>query len=205
MRPSSAWCPRATAGATSWWRPTVGSSPSVTRVFAGSCPGIGGCAGSAVSVVPDATGNGYWVVTNIGAVYTFGDAVNYGAPGPQSSSMTSAVATPERGGLLDPRRLRAGVPLRQRRRPGWSAARHGGRIRPCLGHLRDVRRRRLLGGDGTGQGVRLRRRTQRRGHVGHHLNGPIIAASGSSVIGRPPAPALGAGATTGRCVASIVG
>ena len=63
--------------------------------FEGSCPGIGGCAGSAVAVVPDATGNGYWVVTNTGNVYGFGDAGYFGAPGPQSSPMTSAVATPD--------------------------------------------------------------------------------------------------------------
>ena len=49
--------------------------------FEGSCPGIGGCSGAAVAVVPDATGNGYWVVTSTGSVYPFGDAVNYGAAG----------------------------------------------------------------------------------------------------------------------------
>ncbi len=62
--------------------------------FEGSCPGIGGCRGAAVAVVPDATGNGYWVVTSTGGVYTFGDATAYGAPGTQSSAITSAVATP---------------------------------------------------------------------------------------------------------------
>ena len=31
--------------------------------FAGSCPGIGGCSGAAVAVMPDASGNGYWLVT----------------------------------------------------------------------------------------------------------------------------------------------
>ena len=61
--------------------------------FEGSCPGIGGCSGAAVAVVPDATGNGYWVATSTGAVYTFGDAIDYGAPGPQASAITSAVAT----------------------------------------------------------------------------------------------------------------
>ena len=71
--------------------------------FEGSCPGIGGCNGAAVAVVPDATGNGYWVVTSTGAVYTFGDAVSHGAPGPQTSAMTSAVATPNGAGywILD--------------------------------------------------------------------------------------------------------
>jgi hypothetical protein len=63
--------------------------------FAGSCPGIGGCSGAAVSVMPDATGNGYWLVTQTGAIYAFGDAPYYGAPGPQSSPVTSAVRTPD--------------------------------------------------------------------------------------------------------------
>jgi Putative Ig domain/Photosynthesis system II assembly factor YCF48 len=66
--------------------------------FAGSCPGIGGCAGSAVAVMPDASGNGYWLVTNTGHVYTFGDAGFFGAPGPQASPVSSAVATPDGGG-----------------------------------------------------------------------------------------------------------
>ncbi len=63
--------------------------------FAGSCPGIGGCVGAAVAVVPDATGSGYWVITKAGDVYGFGDAGYFGAPGPQSSPVTSAVATPD--------------------------------------------------------------------------------------------------------------
>jgi kumamolisin len=63
--------------------------------FAGSCPGIGGCAGSAVAVMPDASGNGYWLVTSSGAVYAFGDAPYYGAPGAQGVPVTSAVRTPD--------------------------------------------------------------------------------------------------------------
>jgi hypothetical protein len=66
--------------------------------FEGSCPGIGGCAGTAVAVMPDATGKGYWLVTKTGNVYTFGDAQYLGAPGPQSSAVTSAVRTPDGGG-----------------------------------------------------------------------------------------------------------
>ena len=61
--------------------------------FEGSCPGIGGCSGAAVTVMPDATGNGYWLVTATGHIYTFGDAAYYGAPGPQSVPVTSAVRT----------------------------------------------------------------------------------------------------------------
>jgi Peptidase A4 family/IPT/TIG domain len=71
--------------------------------FAGSCPGIGGCVGAAVAVMPDGSGNGYWLITQIGNVYTFGDAPYLGAPGPQSSPITSAVATPSGHGywILD--------------------------------------------------------------------------------------------------------
>jgi hypothetical protein len=63
--------------------------------FAGSCPGIGGCVGSAVSVMPDSTGKGYWLVTNVGAVYAFGDAQFYGAPPAQSVPVVDAVPTPD--------------------------------------------------------------------------------------------------------------
>ena len=63
--------------------------------FAGSCPGIGGCSGAAVAVMPDISGNGYWVVTQTGHVYSFGDAPYYGAPGPQDVPVTSAVRTPD--------------------------------------------------------------------------------------------------------------
>ena len=63
--------------------------------FAGSCPGMGGCSGAAVAVMPDASGNGYWLVTQTGHVYTFGDASYFGAPGPLSVPVTSAVRTPD--------------------------------------------------------------------------------------------------------------
>jgi hypothetical protein len=63
--------------------------------FAGSCPSIGGCSGAAVAVIPDATGNGYWLVTVTGHVYAFGDAINYGQPGPEFIPITSAVRTPD--------------------------------------------------------------------------------------------------------------
>ncbi|HEY6472091.1 MAG TPA: Ig-like domain repeat protein, partial [Acidimicrobiales bacterium] len=61
--------------------------------FAGSCPGIGGCAGTAVAVMPDHSGNGYWLVTSAGNIYAFGDAPFFGAPSPQSSPVVNAVAT----------------------------------------------------------------------------------------------------------------
>ena len=51
--------------------------------------------GAAVAVMPDATGNGYWVVTQTGDVYTFGDAQYFGGPGNVGSPVTSAVRTPD--------------------------------------------------------------------------------------------------------------
>jgi hypothetical protein len=66
--------------------------------FEGSCPSIGGCSGAAVAVMPDATGDGYWLVTSTGGVYAFGDAASYGAPGPQSVPVTSAVRTTDGAG-----------------------------------------------------------------------------------------------------------
>jgi hypothetical protein len=66
--------------------------------FEGSCPGIGGCSGTAVAVAPDATGRGYWLVTSSGHIYSFGDAPYFGAPGTQSSAITSMVRTPDGGG-----------------------------------------------------------------------------------------------------------
>jgi hypothetical protein len=66
-------------------------------MFAGSCPGIGGCSGAGVAVVPSLTDvngatDGYWLMTTTGNVYGFG-VPTYGQPGPQSSPITSASIT----------------------------------------------------------------------------------------------------------------
>ena len=45
--------------------------------------------------MPDSTGNGYWLVTNVGAVYAFGDATFYGAPAPSTVPVVDSVATPD--------------------------------------------------------------------------------------------------------------
>ena len=147
--------------------------------FEGSCPGIGGCAGAAVAVVPDATGNGYWVVTSTGGVYTFGDAVDFGAPGPQSSAITSAVASPSGRGywILDA----AGQVF-----PYGNATALGSLAPGSAGGL-DPANAVFATSDGGGYWV-----VTAQGAVanfgdappdgdmaGTHLNGPIIAASGS--------------------------
>jgi hypothetical protein len=66
--------------------------------YEGSCPGIGGCAGTAVAVAPDASGHGYWLLTSTGDIYAFGDAPYLGAPGPQSSALSTLAPTPDGGG-----------------------------------------------------------------------------------------------------------
>ena len=147
--------------------------------FEGSCPGIGGCNGAAVAVVPDASGNGYWVMTSTGSVYTFGDAANHGAPGPQSTGVTSAVATANGGGywILDG----AGQVF-----PFGNAAGMGSLPAGTAGAF-DPASAIFATSDGAGYWV-----VTALGRVwpygdapndgdmsGTHLNGPIIAASGS--------------------------
>ncbi len=147
--------------------------------FEGSCPGIGGCSGAAVAVVPDATGNGYWVVTSTGNVYTFGDAVNDGQPGLQSSKITSAGATPSGGGywILDA----AGQVF-----PFGNAAPLGGMPAGSAGGF-DPASAIFATSDGGGYWiVTALGKVSSYGDApddgdmsGTHLNGPIVAASGS--------------------------
>ena len=145
--------------------------------FAGSCPGIGGCSGAAVAVMPDASGNGYWLVTQSGLVYPFGDAANYGGPGPQSVPVTSAVRTPDgRGywvlfanGAISPTAMQLSTGtlvgcLAASTRPAPSLRRGAGL---AIGWLQPVAPSTITGdvpNDGSMAGVRL--------------NGSIIAATG---------------------------
>src|SRR6202046_491586 len=59
---------------------------------------MGGCSGAAVAVMPDASGNGYWLVTASGDVYAFGNAASFGAPGAQTSPVPSPVRPPDGNG-----------------------------------------------------------------------------------------------------------
>ena len=45
--------------------------------------------------MPDTTGDGYWLVTQIGVVYDFGDAPNLGPSHWSASPVVSAVRTPD--------------------------------------------------------------------------------------------------------------
>jgi uncharacterized repeat protein (TIGR01451 family) len=147
--------------------------------FGGSCPGIGGCSGAAVAVVPDASGTGYWLITESGNVYTFADAPYLGAPGPQSSPITSAVPTPDGHGywILD-----AGgqvfaygdaTPL------GNAPAGATGGLNPASAIFSTSGGGGYWIADALGKVFTLGDAPNDGDMSGSHLNGPIIAASGS--------------------------
>ena len=143
--------------------------------FAGCCPGIGGCSGAAVAVMPDASGNGYWLVTQTGHVYTFGDAPYLGAPGPQSVPVTSAVRTPDGMGYWI---LLANGAVANYGDAGDSGAATGlGGLNPATAIFATA------DGGATGWHRPRDRSTSlamhpTRGLAGTHLNGSIIAATG---------------------------
>ena len=120
---------------------------------------------AAVAVMPDASGNGYWLVTATGNVYTFGDAPYFGAPG--RGTVTSAVATPDGKGywvLLSDGEVFAYGDAANLGSP--SSANFNG-LDAGDGHLRHLRRCGLLGLVGPRRRLQLRGRPQRRRHVGH--------------------------------------
>ncbi len=146
--------------------------------FEGSCPGIGGCSGAAVAVAPDASGRGYWLVTATGHIYTFGDARYLGAPGPQSSAITSMVRTPDGGGywVLDG----DGQVFSYGDAPQLGGTTTTG-ADPATAIFADRGRQRLLGRLGLRRGLCLRRRSVRRWHVrqasqrdDHRGDGPLM-------------------------------
>jgi hypothetical protein len=145
--------------------------------FAGSCPGIGGCGGAAVSVMPDSTGRGYWLVTANGNVHAFGDAPNFGAPGPVGSPVTSAVRTPDGGGYW--------ILLANGTVYGYGDAHNDGSPAGQFGGL-DPATAIFATSDGGGYWVAAADGAVDRygdapgdgSMLGTHLNGPVIAASG---------------------------
>ncbi len=146
--------------------------------FEGSCPGIGGCRGSAVAVMPDATGNGYWVVTSSGAVYPFGDAADYGQPG-AGTPVSAAVATPSGHGYWILNTSGQVYAYGDAQSMGGAPAGAAGGLDPASA-IFDT-----SDGDGywivTGQGkVYAFGDAPNDGDMSAtHLNGPIVAASGS--------------------------
>ena len=147
--------------------------------FAGSCPGIGDCSGPAVAVMPDASGNGYWLITQTGNVYTFGDAPYLGAPGQQSSPITSAVATPSGNGywILDG----DGQVFAYGDAPylGNVAAGATGGMNPATAIIATSDGGGYWAADAEGKVFIFGDAPNDGDMSGTHLNGPIIAASGS--------------------------
>lgn len=146
--------------------------------FEGSCPAIGSCSGAAVAVMPDASGNGYWLVTATGNVYTFGDAPNDGVPGPQSVPVTSAVRSPDGGGYWILFANGAVAPYGDAGSYGNAAGAFGG-LNPAAAIFTTS--------DGGGYWIVSANGTVDQygdapnygGMSGTHLNGSIIAATGS--------------------------
>ena len=144
--------------------------------FAGSCPGIGGCSGAAVAVMPDASGGRVLAGDRHGNIYTFGDAPYFGAPG--QGTATSAVGDSRRLGLrtsVSPT-ARSSLRRRRRRRPAASGGlrRIGRRRAPSSPHpTAGATGSRRLSASSTTSGTRRNDRD-----AGTHLNGAIIAATG---------------------------
>ena len=87
--------------------------------FAGSCPGIGGCSGAAVAVMPDASGNGYWLVTATGQRLHVRRRPLLRRPGPRHRDLGRG--HPRWEGVLGPPQQRPG--LRTTATPPTSARR----------------------------------------------------------------------------------
>ena len=145
--------------------------------FEGSCPGIGGCSGAAVAVVPDASGNGYWLITQTGQRLCLRRRTVLRCPGRPGLAGHLRRAHSRRPRVLGPagqwRRLR----LRGRRRPGGPVGSVGG-LNPASAIFSDADGGGYWVAIGPRRGVPLRRRPQRRLHGRDHLNGSIIAATG---------------------------
>ena len=78
---SSGWPPLLTVRATGSWRPTVGSSPSVTPPSTArrAEPTASTSRSSGWPSLP--TASGYWLVASDGGIFSFGDAAFYGSKG----------------------------------------------------------------------------------------------------------------------------
>ena len=145
-------------------------------IFAGSCPGSGGCSGQVTAIVSDHSGAGYWVVTRAGGVYPFGDAPAYGQPGPQGSATVAALGSPGGDGYW--------VLLSDGAVFSYGDARYHGGAAGLIGDTPAVGICGTTDGDGyritTGQGqvLALGSATDDGGMVGRHLNGAIVGVSG---------------------------
>ena len=102
------------------------------------------------------SGNGYWLITQSGNVYAFGDAPFYGAPGNQGSPVTSAVRTADGHGYWVLLANGAVDAYGDAVGPGRSD-RFGRGVQPGIGHLLRRLRERLLGGLGPRCRVLVRR------------------------------------------------
>jgi hypothetical protein len=127
--------------------------------------------------MPDASGNGYWLVTNTGHVYAFGDAVRLRTTQPQSVPVTSAVRTTDGKGLLAPLLQWSGGALRRRCR-----SRRAHQLCQCIQsrhcHLQDSDGEGYWVASANGSVFTYGTSPYDGGMAGLHLNGAIIAGTG---------------------------
>jgi hypothetical protein len=156
-----------------------------------------------VAVMPDASGNGCWLVTSTGSVYTFGDAPYFGAPG--HGTVSSAVATPDGKGyrvLLSDGEV---FPYGDAGNLGSPSTANFNGLDCCDCRVRHLRRCGLLGTFGPRSRLQLRGRPQRRRdgrgpservhHCGDRvliLNWAATGSSGSSLTMCAPVRRIGA-------------
>jgi hypothetical protein len=146
--------------------------------FEGSCPSIGGCSGAAVAVIPDASGNGYWLFTATGHVYAFGNAVDYGQPGPQFVPVTAAARTADGGGYWILFSNGVVVPYGDAAAYGGPAGLVGG-SNPATSIFATSDGEGYWVATGNGSVYNYGDAPYDGSEAGTHLNGSIVAASGS--------------------------
>ena len=113
--------------------------------FAGSCPGIGGCGGAAVAVASRCLGQRVLAGHRHGQRLYVRRRPLFRCPGFAVIPDYLDGAHTRRKGLLAPRRRRSGLRLRGCGESGRTDG-FDWRLEPCLGNLRHLRRRGLLGG-----------------------------------------------------------
>ena len=143
--------------------------------FEGSCPGIGGCAGTAVAVMPDASGNGYWLVTKPG---TSTASVTPPTTAPRDHRVAGDLGRPyaQWRRIMDPHRQRHGLRWQRRCLSGAPEDRTVDCSRPWPSSPRPTVR--AMGGRLNGAVENFGDAPKDGSMIGTHLNGVIVAATG---------------------------
>ncbi len=155
--------PSSDGGGTSWWRRTAGSSPSVTPGSKARAPEW-----AVVRVQRSRSsgrsGNGYWLVTQTGSVYAFGDAPSTAHPGTRAPRSRPPSAPPTAAATGSSWRTGPCTPTGTLGRGGPAGAVGG--FNPASAIFSDADGGGYWVASAAGCGVPLRRRAERRLHGG---------------------------------------